>query len=53
MNTTEKELAYCEMNDTLVKVTITDVYKAAYDALVGFEILCNETGLVRYVVTIS
>jgi len=53
MNMTKKELSYCVMNDTWVKVTITDVCKAIDDALVGFEMLCNETGLVRYVVTIS
>jgi len=50
-NVTEKELSYCKMNDTLVKVTITDVCKTTDDALVGIKNMCDETDLVSRTVT--
>ena len=51
MNLTEKELSYCEINDTLVNVTITDVCKTTNDALVGIKNICDETNLVSRTVT--
>ena len=47
MNMTEKGFSYCKMNDTLIRVTVTELYNTTSDALDALDKACNKTGLVR------